>query len=95
MKAQCLSTVDNRGQRRRRFTVELEHVGTGDDFQGLRRWLKTAWRSYNLRCISYATSPPLLPTLVSSESSGLSVPPKVSDAAGANVVRQKRKQATL
>jgi len=81
--------------RRRRFTIELEHVGNGDDFQGLRSWLKAAWRTYNLRCINIATNPPLLPTLVSSDTSAMSVPPKVSDAAGGNVAAKPRKQATL
>jgi len=80
---------------RRRFTIELEHVGNGDDFRGLRRWLKCCWRSYNLKCIDIATSPPLLPTLTSSEPSAASDMPKVSDAAGGNVAAKPRKQATL
>ena len=67
---------------RRRFTIELEHTGNGDDIQGLRRWLKTAWRSYSLRCISIATHPPLLPTLGSSEPSATSDLPERTDAAG-------------
>jgi len=79
---------------RRRFTVTLETTGNGDDFQGLRRWLKCCWRTYSLRCIDIATHPPLLPTLVSSDTSAMSVPPKVSDAAEGNVGAKPRKQAT-
>ena len=66
---------------RRRFTIELEHVGDGDEFQGLRRWLKAAWRSYNLRCIDIATHPPLLPVLDCSESPDASGQADATDAA--------------
>jgi len=74
----------------RQFIITLEHTGNGDDIQGIRRWLKAAWRTYNLRCITIATNPPLLPTLVSSEPSTASDMPEQPDAAGGNVGAKPR-----
>ncbi len=45
--------------KRERLVVEVTDAGDPADFwPRLRRWLKSGWRGYQIRCVSVAPAPP-------------------------------------